>query len=240
MLLTLLSCAYLFLDMDQMHIFSCTNFSYLYQRNISMSCTGRDSLRMNNSELLISMTNRDIFKGFILKKLPKLPSCTCNFTSLTLPNTTEILKGFYKLFSEECFCAFVFSWLQFYRSNWKLEKVKKYLLSIYLWSTDHFYYYSYESPFPNNQESLYYGYLPHLKGQTLMNGKLLSEVQTMDSSIIKITFPQNLLAVNLFFLLYNQTNWNWIILWAYKLQFSNKYRGGSRAKHKTWIWSGII
>lgn len=200
MLLTLPSCAHLFLDMDQMHIFSCTNFSCICQRNISMSCTGK-GLTENNSDLFISMTNRHIFKGFILEKFPKLPSCKCDFTSLKLPNNTEILKGSFKLFSQKCFHAFVFSGLQFYRSNWKLETVKKYLLSIHLWSIDHDYYYYSESPFPNNQESLYHAYLPHSQGQTLMNGKLLLKVQIINSSIIEITFLQNLLAVNLFFLL---------------------------------------
>lgn len=200
MLLTLLSCAHLFLDMDQMHIFSCTDFSCICQRNISMSCTGK-GLTENYPDLFISMTNRHIFKGFILEKLLKLPSCKCNFTSLKLPNNTEIPKGSFKLFSQKCFHAFVFSWLQFYRSNWKPERVKKYLLSIHLWNTDHDYYYSSESPFPNNQESLYYAHLLPSQGQTVMNSKLLLKVHIMNSSIIKITFLQNLLAVNLFFLL---------------------------------------
>lgn len=201
MLLTLLSCAHFFLGMDQVHIFSCTNFGCICQRNISMSCTGRDSPRISSSELLISMTNRHIFKGFILENLPNLPSCKCNFTSFKLPNNTKIPKGSSKLFSQKCFHAFVFSWLECYRSNWKSARVKKYLLSIHLWSTDHDYYYSSESPFPNNQESLHYAYLLHSQGQSLMNGKLLIKVQIMNSSIIKITFLPNLLAVNLFFLL---------------------------------------
>lgn len=150
----------------------------------------RDSLRTNNSELFISMTNRHIFKGFALQKLPKLPSCKCDFTSLKLPNNTEIPKGSFKLFSQKCFHAFVFSWLPFYRSNWKTEMVKKYLSSIHLQSTDHDYYYYYysESPFPNNQESLFYAYLLHARGPSMMNGKLFLKVQIMNSSIIKITF----------------------------------------------------
>lgn len=86
----------------------------------------RDSLRTNNSELLISMTNRHIFKGFILEKLPKLPSCKCNFTSLKLPNNTEIPKGSWKIIFPEmfsCSCLLLTTALQIKRKTWKGEKV---------------------------------------------------------------------------------------------------------------------
>ena len=165
MLLTLLSCAYLFLDMDQMHIFSCTNFSYVCQRNISMSCTGKGLAEKVNSELLISMSNGDISKGLILKKFPELPSYKYNFTSLKLPNSTEILKGFL-FFPGNVFMLLSAPDCSFTNQTRNLKRWKNTCWSPHLRGVDCNFYYS-KSPLPKHQEeSLYYWYLLHSQGQT--------------------------------------------------------------------------
>lgn len=159
MLLRLLSCAYLFLDTDQMHIFSCTNLSYVCQKNISMSCTGKGLAENVNSQLLISMSNGDISKGLILKKLLKLPSCKYHFASLKLPNSSEILSGFPP--PRNVFMLFSFPDCSFTDQTGNLKRWKNNSWSSHLWNAGHDFCYS-ESSFPKHQEeSVYYWYLIH-------------------------------------------------------------------------------
>lgn len=117
----------------------------------------KDLLRMNNSELLISMSNGDVSNCLILKKLPKLPNSKYRFTSLKLPRSTEILKGFPlpttnpKMFS--CFFLLLTAVSQIKHVCWKGEKNTSW--SSHLWSADHDAYHSKWS-FPEHEDSLYY------------------------------------------------------------------------------------